>query len=125
MTKPHQASKSLRRYPSPNPTRVDIGNSIDSTSTDDQFRIGTISQHNDQLSVAHICLHSFNQRIHQKLACPALSLNVSIIIAKETEITSTHPLVSSWRVLDVVEFATDHQALLSTLSLFAHPFPIP
>ena len=33
MNRPHQASKSLRRHPRPNPTRVDIGNSIDSTST--------------------------------------------------------------------------------------------
>ena len=30
-----------------------------------------------------------------------------------------HPLVSSWRVLDGVEFASDHRALLSTLSLSA------
>ena len=35
MTRPHQASESLRRHPRPNPTRVDIGNSMDSVSTDD------------------------------------------------------------------------------------------
>ena len=32
-----------------------------------------------------------------------------------------HPLVSSWRVLEGEEFASDHRALLSTLSLSAHP----
>ena len=70
MIKSHQAPKRLRRHPRPNPTRVDIGNSIDSTSTDDQFRNGTIPQHNCQLSATHIWRHSFNLGTQLKLAVP-------------------------------------------------------
>ena len=36
-----------------------------------------------------------------------------------------HPLVSSWRVLESSEFASDHRALLTTLSLAAQPTSVP
>ena len=36
-----------------------------------------------------------------------------------------HPLVSSWQVLDAVEFASNHRTLLSTVSHSAQPSSIP